>query len=397
MRTETAKLGSRFCSKRFPIAERAVALQGGAKGMPELTPSTREAARRLGVSDTALRKAEQTNRIAREPDGQWDIDKTRRRLTETADPARSPLASNAGAEGTPFARLKVAQLALKVEAQRLSLDETKRRLLDVTEANAALDEIGSTMRDALLNWPARVGVRFGNEAGAYSNHNRHVFDAPNFELRQAGSNIAIPFLNQTSGSAIIARNMRMEACSPLAARHTAGAQDCEYDIAWTNTYLVGIDYTATANRCGNAVINRHRAPASRFQRFLAGVPNTRAAAFRQSATEVGVEGLITIATSTTTATFMADFCFNGLTDLTPTDRAVTLAATQPNCSHRTRGSRTRSGSRAVSDSANANAGLPVQGCSSRQAMRIRRKTRLWLRRGRPADRLARFSKAVTRR
>jgi len=172
----------------------------------------------------------------------------------------------------------------------------------------------------------RFGVRFGNEAGAYSNHNRHVFDAPNFELRQAGSNIAIPFLNQTSGSAIIARNMRMEACSPLAARHTAGAQDCEYDIAWTNTYLVGIDYTATANRCGNAVINRHRAPASRFQRFLAGVPNTRAVAFRQSATEVGVEGLITIATSTTTATFMADFCFNGLTDLTPTDRAVTLAA-----------------------------------------------------------------------
>jgi hypothetical protein len=31
-----------------------------------------------------------------------------------------------------------------------------RRLVDVTEANAALDEIGSTMRDALLNWPARV-------------------------------------------------------------------------------------------------------------------------------------------------------------------------------------------------------------------------------------------------
>ncbi|MBU8540653.1 glycoside hydrolase family 55 protein [Falsiroseomonas tokyonensis] len=172
----------------------------------------------------------------------------------------------------------------------------------------------------------RFGVRFGNEPGAYTNHNRHVFDAPNFELRQAGSNIAIPFLNETSGSAIIARNMRMEACSPLAARHTAGAQDCEYDIAWTNTYLVGIDYTATANRCGNAVINRHRAPASRFQRFLAGVPNTRAAAFRQSATEIGVEGLITIATSTTTATFMADFCFNGLADVAPTDRAVTLAA-----------------------------------------------------------------------
>ena len=124
--------------------------------MPELTPSTREVARRLGVSDTTIHKAERAGRIAREPDGGWDIDKTRRSLSETADPARSPLASGAGAEGTPFARLKVAQLALKVEAQRLSLDETKRRLVDVTEANAALDEIGSTMRDALLNWPARV-------------------------------------------------------------------------------------------------------------------------------------------------------------------------------------------------------------------------------------------------
>jgi len=122
--------------------------------MPELTSSTREAARRIGLSDTAIHKAERAGRITREPDGNWDIDKTRRRLTETADPARSPLANSA--EGTPFARLKVAQLALKVEAQRLSLDETKRRLVDVTEANAALDEIGSTMRDALLNWPARV-------------------------------------------------------------------------------------------------------------------------------------------------------------------------------------------------------------------------------------------------
>jgi hypothetical protein len=57
---------------------------------------------------------------------------------------------------TPFARLKVAQLALKVEAQRLALDESKGRLLDVATANATIDEIASTMRDALLNWPARV-------------------------------------------------------------------------------------------------------------------------------------------------------------------------------------------------------------------------------------------------
>ena len=78
---------------------------------------------------------------------------------------RSPLASGAAAEGTPFARLKVAQLALKVEAQRLALDENKRRLLDVAKANATIDEIAGAMRDALLNWPARVSGLIAAELG----------------------------------------------------------------------------------------------------------------------------------------------------------------------------------------------------------------------------------------
>ena len=133
--------------------------------MAELTSSTREAARRLGVSDTTMHKAERSGRITREPDGQWDIAKTRARLLETSDPQRSSLAGSAAAEATPFARLKVAQLALKVEAQRLALDESKGRLLDVATANATIDEIASTMRDALLNWPARVAGVIAAELG----------------------------------------------------------------------------------------------------------------------------------------------------------------------------------------------------------------------------------------
>jgi hypothetical protein len=35
--------------------------------MAELTPSTRKAARRPGVSDTTMHKAERSGRIAREP------------------------------------------------------------------------------------------------------------------------------------------------------------------------------------------------------------------------------------------------------------------------------------------------------------------------------------------
>ena len=139
--------------------------------MPVLTPSTREAARRIGVTETALRKAATKGRIEREPDGQWDVEKTRRRMVETADPARSPLAGG-GAGGamsgdaTPYARLKVAQLALKVEAQRMALDEDKGRLLDAQTANAAIDEIAGAMRDALLNWPARVSGLIAADLGA---------------------------------------------------------------------------------------------------------------------------------------------------------------------------------------------------------------------------------------
>ena len=128
--------------------------------MAELTSSTREAVRRLGVSDTTMHKAERTGRITREPDGQWDIAKTRARLLDNADPQRSPISGRTNAEATPFARLKVAQLALKVEAQRLALDESKGRLLDVATANAMIDEIASTMRDALLRGSARGRSRW---------------------------------------------------------------------------------------------------------------------------------------------------------------------------------------------------------------------------------------------
>ena len=136
--------------------------------MPELTPSTREAARRIGVTETALRKAATKGRIEREADGNWDVEKTRRRMVETADPVRSPLAANPAlsADATPYARLRVAQLALKVEAQRLALDTEKGRLLDAQTANAAIDEIAGAMRDALLNWPARVSGLIAADLGA---------------------------------------------------------------------------------------------------------------------------------------------------------------------------------------------------------------------------------------
>ena len=132
--------------------------------MSERTPSARELARRIGISHTAIQKAERTGRIAREPDGTWDVAKARRHLVETALPGRSPLAPPADA--SPFARLKVALLALNVESQRLALDREKGRLMDVAAVDARVDEIAGAMRDALLNWPARVSGLIAAELGA---------------------------------------------------------------------------------------------------------------------------------------------------------------------------------------------------------------------------------------
>ena len=65
--------------------------------------SAREVARRLGISHTAMQKAERAGRIAREPNGAWDIEKVRAGLATKVTPApRKP--SGPRAKQPPWAR-----------------------------------------------------------------------------------------------------------------------------------------------------------------------------------------------------------------------------------------------------------------------------------------------------
>lgn len=68
-------------------------------------------------------------------------------------------------DGSPLGRLTLARLALGVEAQRMAMDEKKGRLMDVTVANHRIDEAAAGMRDAVLNWPARVAGQVAAEIG----------------------------------------------------------------------------------------------------------------------------------------------------------------------------------------------------------------------------------------
>lgn len=131
--------------------------------LPERITSAREVARRLGLSHTAIQKAEQVGRIRREAGGSWDVERVHRDLTASAVPGRSPLATPGDA--TPLGRLTLARLALGVEAQRLAMDERKGRLMDITAANHRIDEAAAGMRDAVLNWPARVAGQIAAEIG----------------------------------------------------------------------------------------------------------------------------------------------------------------------------------------------------------------------------------------
>jgi hypothetical protein len=174
----------------------------------------------------------------------------------------------------------------------------------------------------------RFGVRISAAPGAYVAHNRHLFDGPGFELQAEGRPISgIPFLVEVNSRSVWARGLRMEGCSPFVARHTAGAQDHIYEVAWASqAYLVGVDYTATATRTGAVVRACHQAAAFReASREVGGVANLRAARIRWSNAEWGFEKLACMSSNVGGApSTLSDFALPALDSYGFTDNGVVL-------------------------------------------------------------------------
>ncbi len=184
--------------------------------------------------------------------------------------------------------------------------------------------VGSTVNTTL----DRFGIRFSAAPGAYVAHNRHLFDGPNFELNAEGRPIAgIPFLCEVNSRAIIARAVRMEGCSPCVARHTAGAQDHLYEVAWASQgYAVEIEHAATATRLGGTVRAMHQAgPHLHAMRPVVEVPSLRAAAIRWNVSETGFEKMACLSSNVTgSPVSVRDFCFPALDSFNLTNRGVVL-------------------------------------------------------------------------
>jgi hypothetical protein len=159
--------------------------------------SNRELARRIGVSETAVRRAEKAGRIGREADGSWDLTKVQAAWSSNTDPnqqrrpairarhrarparlAMKPVPEAAvGAVretlrengepvsdgGMTFMQARTANEVLKAQERRVRLQRMKGELVDRAKAVAQVFRLARDERDAWVNWPARVAAMMAAE------------------------------------------------------------------------------------------------------------------------------------------------------------------------------------------------------------------------------------------
>jgi DNA primase len=159
------------------------------------TASNRELARQLGVSETAVRRAEKAGRIKREPDGSWDPARVKTAWASNTDEAQQRPKPGAGKRSGRPARMKpvpeaalgavrdtlrehgepiaagamtfmqarTANEVLKAQERRLRLQQMKGELVDRAKAVAHVFKLAREERDAWVNWPARVAAMMAAE------------------------------------------------------------------------------------------------------------------------------------------------------------------------------------------------------------------------------------------
>ena len=155
--------------------------------------SNRELARQLGVSETAVRRAEKAGRIhRREADGSWDLARVKAAWAVNTDPAQQrgePSAGNGSRRGArravkpvpeaalgavrdtlrehgepiaagamTFMQARTANEVLKAQERRVRLQRMKGELVERAKAVAHVFRLARDERDAWVNWPARVAA-----------------------------------------------------------------------------------------------------------------------------------------------------------------------------------------------------------------------------------------------
>lgn len=180
------------------------------------TASNRQLAHALGVSETAVRKAEKTGRICRAGDGSWNVEQVKAAWRGNTDPVQQrevpkglrPVPEEAvgavkqtlheqglpAAGGMTFLQARTANEVLKAQERRLRLQQLKGELVDRARAVNLVFRLARDERDAWSGWPARIAAVLAAELGCGTHHlqtalDRHVREhldqlaEPRLELR----------------------------------------------------------------------------------------------------------------------------------------------------------------------------------------------------------------------
>ena len=162
--------------------------------------SNRALARALGVSETAVRKAEKAGRIRCAADGNWDVDRVRAAWGANADAAQQrpghrglrpvpeavvgAVQQTLQEQGLPaaptggmtFLQARTANEVLKAQERRLRLQQLKGELVDRARAIGLVFRLARDERDAWSGWPARIAAVMAAELGCDTHHLQTILD-----------------------------------------------------------------------------------------------------------------------------------------------------------------------------------------------------------------------------
>ncbi len=191
--------------------------------------SIREAARRLGVSDTAVHKAIRANRVATSgntPSGRplMDWEETERRWHENSDSskrshvgsqgsprrkmdtaaAKLPLSSSgagpgagsdvqpAGGAGPSYAQSRAVRELFSARLAKLEFEQRSGRLVDVDELKVEAFKVHRRIRDSILNIPDRCAPQLAAMSDAVDIH-AFLLAEITAVLRQLSADIRAPY------------------------------------------------------------------------------------------------------------------------------------------------------------------------------------------------------------
>lgn len=125
--------------------------------------SIRGYARHRGVSDKAVRKAIDAERITLDQNGQIDVTQADLDWEENTDQTKQNLMTvvdqnSPAKDKNSYTKIKTAHELYKAQMTQLALQEKKGELIHKDMVKVQVSQLSRQVRDSWMNWPSRVSA-----------------------------------------------------------------------------------------------------------------------------------------------------------------------------------------------------------------------------------------------